>query len=561
MKYGKAYLGDVLISDPAPERLVKFYDYDGTVLYEYTVEEARALKAMPVPPAQNKFGIPSDGWNFTLEELQNLEGPQNIGVQYKSDNTVFGIHLDAAGEMTFGIQGQGEGNQIDWGDGTIDTLTYSSSYKKFSHNYATGGDYIVKFIGVSAIPKMAARLAPSRRSNKNSSLRFVITRAFESTDNQKDIISLNFAGCENLAEVIISSGKRGNLAVTGDGFKGCMALKHLTLPRNAELYNIASYYMAYTGLKTLSFGGNYTAEIDGRNFFDYTYLENFYCPQNATLIGYYLKVGGASLKHAFIPKGVSSFSNGGGSNFFAGSPLLKEVYGFEDTIIETLPAYMFQACSSLEKIKLSPAVKTLGSCLFNQCTALREVTIPEGVTTIPQNCFALCLSLATIVLPSTVTKILANAFANSGIVEISLAVGQLGASAFYNCQRLTKVSISGLSIIPSGAFQYCANLMDVSLAEDHLTQIAQQAFAYCTSLAEITIPSTVTSIGNQCFSGCDSLMRVHVKATTPPTLGSNVFGSFYADDFKIYVPVGTLAEYKSATNWSYYAQYMEEESE
>ena len=35
-----------------------------------------------------------------------------------------------------------------------------------------------------------------------------------------------------------------------------------------------------------------------------------------------------------------------------------------------------------------------------------------------------------------------------------------------------------------------------------VTSIGKRAFNYCTSLASVTIPSTVTSIGDDAFAGC-----------------------------------------------------------
>ena len=119
---------------------------------------------------------------------------------------------------------------------------------------------------------------------------------------------------------------------------------------------------------------------------------------------------------------------------------------------------------------------------------------------------------------------------------------------------------------------------------DHYTQIPQYYFAYDNLLASITIPQGVTSIGSSAFSNCTSLASITIPQgvtsigssafgligtntagsvitmldSTPPTLASNAFQSAHIS--KIIVPQGSLTAYQTATNWSAYAQYMEEAS-
>lgn len=80
---------------------------------------------------------------------------------------------------------------------------------------------------------------------------------------------------------------------------------------------------------------------------------------------------------------------------------------------------------------------------------------------------------------------------------------------------------------------------------------------------DVEIPSTVTFINCDAAVGSDSghlihAGSLHIKATTPPTL-------WYADTngvtARIYVPAASVAAYKSATNWSRYANYIFPEPE
>lgn len=70
------------------------------------------------------------------------------------------------------------------------------------------------------------------------------------------------------------------------------------------------------------------------------------------------------------------------------------------------------------------------------------------------------------------------------------------------------------------------------------------------SLTSINIPEGVTSIGNNAFAYCTSLTNVTCLATTPPSLGTDVFKNSSALT-EIRVPAGSVDDYKAA--WSAYA--------
>jgi hypothetical protein len=57
------------------------------------------------------------------------------------------------------------------------------------------------------------------------------------------------------------------------------------------------------------------------------------------------------------------------------------------------------------------------------------------------------------------------------------------------------------------------------------------------------------------FAVCGSLISVTINATTPPTLGENVF---WASSIQtIYVPAESVDAYKSADKWSSYADLIQ----
>ena len=65
--------------------------------------------------------------------------------------------------------------------------------------------------------------------------------------------------------------------------------------------------------------------------------------------------------------------------------------------------------------------------------------------------------------------------------------------------------------IGDSAFAYCTSLASVTIP-DSVTSIGDEAFAYSTSLTSVTIPDSVTSIGTRVFDSCTSLTSITVDA-------------------------------------------------
>ena len=67
----------------------------------------------------------------------------------------------------------------------------------------------------------------------------------------------------------------------------------------------------------------------------------------------------------------------------------------------------------------------------------------------------------------------------------------------------------GTRIICDLAFSFCSSLSEIVIPSS-VTSIGDHAFSGCDSLSEIVIPSGVTSIGNYAFFGCSSLKYISI---------------------------------------------------
>jgi hypothetical protein len=89
--------------------------------------------------------------------------------------------------------------------------------------------------------------------------------------------------------------------------------------------------------------------------------------------------------------------------------------------------------------------------------------------------------------------------------------------------KFVNLDLSGstLTTIGANAFSFCASLADITIPEG-VTSIGQSAFYGCTGLTDITIPNSVTTISANAFYGCASLASVTIPNSVT-TIGQGAF--------------------------------------
>lgn len=226
----------------------------------------------------------------------------------------------------------------------------------------------------------------------------------------------------------------------------------------------------------------------------------------------------------------------------------------------------------IKKIEIGNNITTFDRQCFQQLVFLETISIPttittiNDITTVDSNMFANCRNLKCIVFPSDITY---NKPANLAtgcynLKYVSLPKDEINCTScqnlFSDALELKKLTIANASVMTtSSVISPGYNLKYLTLGGTW-TSIGSYAFrdGYSHLLNALIIPSTVTSIGNYAFSG-SYIKEVHMEPTTPPTAGNaNIFTKF--PELVIYVPKGSLEDYLSATNWSTYSSYLQEES-
>ena len=156
----------------------------------------------------------------------------------------------------------------------------------------------------------------------------------------------------------------------------------------------------------------------------------------------------------------------------------------------------------------SYSVTSIGNWAFRDCSSLTSITIPNSVTSIGYEAFE---GTAFYNNPSNWDK----GALYLGNCLICLADGYVGD---YNIKESTR-------LIADLAFAYCTGLTSVTIPSS-ITSIGDYAFAYCKSLTSVTIPNSVTSIGEGAFGGCESLTSVTIPNSVT-SIGNDAFAGCF----------------------------------
>ena len=226
----------------------------------------------------------------------------------------------------------------------------------------------------------------------------------------------------------------------------------------------------------------------------------------------------------------------------------------------------FNFCLNLTSVTIPNNVAIIGEFAFANCTALTSIKIGSSVTNIGNYAFAYCKNLTDVYCyaekkPESSSSIFDNTNINNGVLYVpessieiykshevwgqfgtiqaitdksgkcgenltwtyseetkALTISGSGAMQDYNVpkdipwheykSKIERVVIDdGVTTICSYAFSGCTNLVNASIGNS-LLSISEAAFAECTTLKTITIPTSVNSIEKYAFLCCTNLSSV-----------------------------------------------------
>ena len=340
-------------------------------------------------------------------------------------------------------------------------------------------------------------------------------------------------------------------------FYQCTGLKRITLPCNAYFRHVAFYGCTTIEEVTLTVGAGDTAGImPDDNKYDFSpwsvhasesgnlsitlndgithigagaftnnpALTSVSIPDSVTTIGGYAFIGCSGLTELIIPDSVTSI----GERAFSSCTGLTSITVPDG--VTSIEENTFYGCTGLTSVTFGDGVTSIGQQAFSGCTGLTEFTIPDSVTSIGNNAFSGCTGLTSITIPDTISNIDPYAFAScTGVTSITLPCSCNATNyVFENCSAITNIHVTsgtGEWNMSTGTFSpwYYSreNALTVTLDEG-IARIGNDAFANCTGLTSISIPSPVTVIGQRAFQGCTGLTEVSLPDTVT-NIGTGAF--------------------------------------
>lgn len=321
---------NALPSLPLEEKDVNFYDYDGTVLYALSKQEALNLEALPALPTRE--GLIAQEWNWDLADIKDYVteyGACDIGANYTTDDgaTRLYLHIENENELvlTLNVRILTSGTLTVEHENVI--LASSSQTGDISLSFTiptpTAFPYDT-FISVKISGNGTYRFGGNNASYTVLADKQYLLTKVETGDNLEQLYHYSFYRTSNLKSISISSNIKNSLGISAFSQSG---IKHFNFSKQI------------TGLS------NYT--------FQYSY--------NLKSI--------SAAKETYLIK----------SNSLSNTGIVKLVVPKEVSTVN--------GCVFLKKIILSSSQTAIDNSAFNSTVSLVELMLPSSVTSIGNNAF------------------------------------------------------------------------------------------------------------------------------------------------------------------------------
>ncbi|MDY4551053.1 MAG: leucine-rich repeat protein [Parabacteroides sp.] len=174
-------------------------------------------------------------------------------------------------------------------------------------------------------------------------------------------------------------------------------------------------------------------------------------------------------------------------------------------------------------------------------TILEEIILPTTVETIDQWAFHSCPSLKSI-----------------NLSELS-SLTRIEQSAFFNCPSFpTELKLpSSIKYLGYSAFKG-TNISTIDFSNTNIENIASEAFRDCPITGTLSFPASLSTINSYAFEQAN-VSEIHLNAFNT-WLNQGNFSSTDKEECKVYVPYGSMTDYKNSDYWRDFSNIIEEEA-
>lgn len=236
------------------------------------------------------------------------------------------------------------------------------------------------------------------------------------------------------------------------------------------------------------------------------------------------------IDYSVVSIGEDAFSFGGGAFHFNGSLSIPNT-------VRSIGADAFLETNFTGPLVIPNSVEYIGIRAFLGCDGFTSLTLSESLVEIGREAFCICYGFR-------------------GDLTIPASVEYIDWDAFYQCRFDGTLTLSpNLVYIETGIFTECYYFTDIVIPEG-ITGIGGDAFDFLHLPTELTLPSTLQDIEDYAFCHMNNLEQMTVKSIYPPYMDENTF-MLTDRNIPIYIPMGTIDDYRNADYWSEFTNFIE----
>ncbi|MCL1931897.1 MAG: leucine-rich repeat domain-containing protein [Treponema sp.] len=320
-----------------------------------------------------------------------------------------------------------------------------------------------------------------------------------------------FLNCESLTSLTLPAGVTSIALLT---FSACSSLTNITIPASVTSIDSKAFSHCISLTRITVDRNNPYYTSDGRILYNKAKTELIAFPSASGKVT--------------IPAGVTTISYGA---FSVCTSLTSITFPASVTSIEgdnylLSHSGAFAGCDSLISVIFaeSSQLETIGNGTFSGCKNLTNITIPASVRSIGEWAFDDCASLTNIIIPSSVRSVGIMAFHDTAWLNSQPDGLVYAGKVLYTYKGtmpdntvITNIRDDTIAIA-DGALSHWS-LTNITIPSS-VASIGRDAFRECFDLASIIIPPSVTSIGDGAFYSCDNLT---VTISRKTTIGKDAF--------------------------------------